>query len=584
MQEMLKVYSLDGQLLHERDISGLVNPLMLTAGERPELVEVASPGVEVVGALVRDGEGWTLVSRRGDLLVKSGPKSGPELQLTVGIACEFAGSVYRLEREGDVSGDVLVWRFDGAYAADPLEQGRNIVGSRPGCTTLEVNPAVLGSELCEVYPTAQGVDVVTVGEDAARLSVPKGTLFAVGMFQGMVLDAADAAKAMRGGNPFGWPARGTRQAILAAIVLLGLVGLGGMALEKELSRTRQQIRSRVGAEQVAYADVKASKAISDEDVLVYELAFYRSLGSVLGATRSRVTSDLIKRGQQLESSPAIRREVAFLKDVEAIQSAVLRGDWPQLGKILAAADRAMFTKCDGDTFFADAQEISEFITQALPRLMAEVSKPGSKGFASAGATLSRYFEDMKDNVFMSGEVIRRERDAAFARWEALSAYVPARDAYLKDVKESGQALLEAWAGFEDAFGSDDPATASLVADERKRIAEALLARAEKAQDVALIRLCDLGEAVGVDPKALAQWRKRADVARRALSRRYRELYGDYRMKAAVAPGAPETLAVLDRMVALGLPEDRFHEWALRELERVKATPSVDGKAKKEKGK
>ena len=93
MQEMLKVYSLDGQLLHERDISGLVNPLMLTAGERPELVEVASPGVEVVGALVRDGEGWTLVSRRGDLLVKSGPKSGPELQLTVGIACEFAGSV-----------------------------------------------------------------------------------------------------------------------------------------------------------------------------------------------------------------------------------------------------------------------------------------------------------------------------------------------------------------------------------------------------------------------------------------------------------------------------------------------------------
>lgn len=583
MQELLKVYSLDGQLLHERDISGQVNPLMLTAGDRPELVEVADPGVEVIGALVRDGDGWTLVSRKNDMLVTSGPKSGPELQLTVGIACEFAGVVYRLEREGAVSGDVLVWRFEGAYATDPLEQGRNIVGSRPGSTTLEVNPAVLGSELCEVYPTALGADIVTVGAEASRLSVPKGTLFAVGLFQGMVLDAADAAKAMKGGNPFGWPARGTRQALLAAIVFLGLVGLGGVFLEKELSKARLQIRSRVGAEQVAYANVAGRKAISDEDVLVYELAFYRSLPSVLVATSSRVATDLIKRGQQLESSPAIRKEVAFLKDVEAIQSAVSRGDWPQLGKILAAVDRAMFTKCDGDIFYADALEISEFITKALPRLMAEVSKPGSKDFASAGVTLSRYFKNMEDNIFMSGEVIRRERDAAFARWEALSAYVPARDAYLKDVKDTGQALLEAWIGVEDVFGGDDPATASLVADERKRISEALLARAEKAQDVALIKLCDLGEAVGVDPKALSQWRKRADVARRKLSRRYRELYGDYRMKAAVAPGAPDTLAILDKMVALGLPEDRFHEWALRELERVKAAPSVDGKAKKEKG-
>ena len=40
--------------------------------------------------------------------------------------------------------------------------------------------------------------------------------------------------------------------------------------------------------------------------------------------------------------------------------------------------------------------------------------------------------------------------------------------------------------------------------------------------------------------------------------------------AAVAPGAKDTLAVLDEMVALGLEDNPFHQWALREKERVVA--------------
>ena len=57
-------------------------------------------------------------------------------------------------------------------------------------------------------------------------------------------------------------------------------------------------------------------------------------------------------------------------------------------------------------------------------------------------------------------------------------------------------------------------------------------------------------------------------ARKALAKRYRDLYSDYRMRAAVAPDAAETLAVLDAMVALGLEDNPYHQWALREKERV----------------
>ena len=62
-----------------------------------------------------------------------------------------------------------------------------------------------------------------------------------------------------------------------------------------------------------------------------------------------------------------------------------------------------------------------------------------------------------------------------------------------------------------------------------------------------------------------------------LAARYRTLYSDYRMKSAVAPGAPETLAVLDEMIALGLAENTFHKWALREKERVTAPAKEESK-------
>ena len=95
--------------------------------------------------------------------------------------------------------------------------------------------------------------------------------------------------------------------------------------------------------------------------------------------------------------------------------------------------------------------------------------------------------------------------------------------------------------------------------------------------MSLIPLCTLGEVVGVDAAKLAVWRARAEKARKGLADRYRALYSDYRLRAAVAPVAPETLAVLDAMVALGLDDNPFHQWALREKERAAKPQKEDAK-------
>nr|MCR5839752.1 hypothetical protein [Kiritimatiellia bacterium] len=123
----------------------------------------------------------------------------------------------------------------------------------------------------------------------------------------------------------------------------------------------------------------------------------------------------------------------------------------------------------------------------------------------------------------------------------------------------------------------DAAFAPLVVRERKVLSDALKKRAATADDVALISLCDLGEAVGMEDSAIGDWRRRAEAARKELAVRYRTLYSDYRMKAAVAPAAPETLAVLDQMIKLGFVENPFHQWALREKERVSAPAKEESK-------
>ena len=577
MQEKLKIFSTNGEMLLERDLAGAVKPLMLLAGDAPQLVEAVPQGADVLGALVRDEDGWTLASAKDDMPVSSGPKTGTDFHLTAGVACALGPWVFRIEREGASTGSVLLWRVgSSAIAADPLIQGRNSIASAKD-GAYAVNPAVAGAELCSIFPTADGVDV-TAADSAQRLSVPFATLFAVGPFQGMALLAADAAAAVKSGSPFGWPARRTRTGLMAMLLLVGLTALVALSLVKERQSVDAMLAAKCGPELVSrtlYADDTKN---TDEDALVYQNSFFRALPLILKASRSPITRDLLQRGRQVvghvggmnakENEKLIADILRFLKDVDDIQDAAQKGDWVALKDKLAAADRAMFTRCDADMFYEDAQEIVDFVTVALPKFFVSASEIGAAGFKDTEKLIQNYFDALKDNLFMSGDIVRRERDNAEMRWNALAAYVPARELFLASPESVGADLRDAWADLVDVFDSEDAAFAPMLKHERERLTAAILKRADTAKSVTLIRLCELGEAVGVDNAKLAEWRKRAAEARKDISEQYREKYSDYRMRAAVAPGAKETLAVLDEMIALGLEDNSFHQWALREKVRV----------------
>ena len=144
--EKLKIFSASGEIALERDLADVKKPLMLLAGDEPQLVETVPQGADVIGALVRDEDGWTLASAKDDMPVSSGPKAGTDFHLTAGVACTLGPWVFRIEREGSDAGTVLLWRVgSSAIAADPLVQGRNQIASvKDG--GYAVNPAVASAE------------------------------------------------------------------------------------------------------------------------------------------------------------------------------------------------------------------------------------------------------------------------------------------------------------------------------------------------------------------------------------------------------------------------------------------------------
>lgn len=586
--ENLKIYGQDGKAVLERDLAEDKGPLMVLAGDVPRLVDVVEQGVEVIGALVRDEDGWVLASAKADLPVVSGSKRSPSSPLASGVSCSLGPWAFRLDTAVVAGGPVLLWRVgSGALAVERLVQGRNtVVVADDG--SIAVNPPVSGGDtLCEIFPTIDGVDVVTSGVNALRFSVERNVLFAVGRFQAMAMDAEDAAVAVKSGNPFSWPSRKIRSGLLFGVLVVAFVCLCAMFVTKQRRGVEAALAAKTGAVQTdRHRDVTGFE-FSDEDVMVYDNAFIRSLPMILKAESSPVTRDLITRGVQLmghiggadvgENEKNVAAQVRFLKDVDAIQLAVQKGDWDKLVALIAEVDKSMFVRFDADVFLSDAVEIANFVQVKLPEFFLSVSAAGSAGLAKTEKHVEACFDTLGDNLFLSGVVVRRERDAANARWTALSAYIPARDKFLNGDIAAISSLLDAWATFVEAFDEDDAAFAPLVVRERKVLSDALKKRAATADDVALISLCDLGEAVGMEDSAIGDWRRRAEAARKELAVRYRTLYSDYRMKAAVAPAAPETLAVLDQMIKLGFVENPFHQWALREKERVSAPAKEESK-------
>lgn len=582
MQEKLKIFSLEGSELLERDLSAETKPLVILAGEKPVIVDAVPPGADVLGALVRDEDGWTLASARSDVPVSSGPKKGADFHLTAGISCTLGPWLFRIEREGTATGTVLLWKVGSSgIVADPLIAGRNTVAkTRDG--SYAVNPAVPAEELCDIFLADDGIEVIPLGGDRHRIAVPMATLFSSGSFRAMAMTASDAAAAVKSGNPFAWPGRKTRAGFMAALLLCGLVCLAALSLVKEKSAVDAAAAARSGAEEFTRALTAASAAAdSNEDVLVYKSAFYKSLPLITGRERSPVTRDLISRGQQLaghlgadpssENAKNINRIVAFLKSVDAIQSSIGDGDWQALKTIVSGCDKEMFVRCDAGKFLGDARELADFVTVELPKFISSVSETGSKKADRLKSASGSAFGALKNNMFMSGEIMVRERAAYDERMQILLAYIARRDAFLGSDEAPDRELLNIWADFVSAFDPADESFAAMIGRERALLSDAVVKRASKVKPVALARLCEFASALGVDAAKLSQWSDKAAAARKEILARCRELYTEYRMRSTESQRAAGTLSVLDDIISLGLEDSTYYKWAVRERERLNET-------------
>ena len=209
--ETLHIYDRNGAEIATRNLQSVTGTLYLVASAAGvKIEETPAAGAEVLGALFRDEDGWNLASADPEKRVSCGSKSAADLALVPGAAVSFADARFLLERDTALAGDVLVWKSaDGDYAVEPLAAGRNVLAHDSVSGAVTVNPPLAGKELCELFATGDGLEViVSAGDDkGARLSVGRRTLFTVGDFRGMLLDADEAAKAMRTGNPFAWPSR-----------------------------------------------------------------------------------------------------------------------------------------------------------------------------------------------------------------------------------------------------------------------------------------------------------------------------------------------------------------------------------------
>ena len=582
--EILHIYGPDGSELPSEDLSTRTKSILICRdGSRLALSEAAAAGAEVVAALVRNEDGWALASSKPDVMVTSGPKSAPDMQLLPGLVCGIAGYSFRLERDKATSGCMLLWRYDRSkIVADGVIAGRNIVAENAADGRPCVNPALAGDTLFEFFPAADGIDVVTgAGEKRTRQSISARTLFAVGGFEAMYLSSEDAAAAMKSPSPFSWPSRKPRRwLLLGLLALFGLCALVGMSYMRHQALLRQLAIPRC-AQQVApmYGHVSYEDA-SDRET-IFELHFYRSLPLILGADPSPIADDLIRAGQlpQFTNNVTAARRVRFLQDVKKIQLLVRSGRWDELRAALDGLDREMFTLSDAQDFHHDAVELLNLVNVVQPTRVCQLLE-GKITVEEADRSGAAMFANLQtNNLFMTGATLKRERARSAERRSVILAFLEKRrrfdekgdNAEITEIAE----LTDAFCALRDqltdsAFASALDSTVKTLQDAVRRGTDALMKlKPDAVNDLRVARLsalADLGGQLGIPEAEIAAWRTRAKDATGRLALRYQQSYQLYRLK--IGSDRDLALKTLEEMIAIGFTESPYYRWALREKERV----------------
>lgn len=582
--EDLKIFDESGATLLSRTLTEERGPLLvLRTGDGVELSASAAEGAEVLGALVRDEDGWTLASADASALVSCGGKGAGSLPLVPGSACLLGGFVFRVESNASSSGNVLLWRVGKSpVAAEPVMAGRNLVAAdslRGGVLT--VNPSLAGVVLFEFYPTLDGLDLVM--PSGGRMSVERRICFAVGSFQGVLLSAEEAAAALKSGDPFGYPSRRVRRRLMAALLGAGLVCLGATYLTRQaghLEKLAEEPHGAVCVKGGAATDLKAYFG----DEYIYMLAFYRDLPLVLGPKPSPVAADLVKRAASFKDNARVQRAARFLRDVTEIQQLILARRWNDLAESLKKVDAEMFVIADATRFLDDAREVVTCADVLLPQSAVRFCSAGSEERKALEAKVANALSDMEDNRFVKSVEMRAWLRQISEESEALKTFLRTRDRAFaaKEVTAADvQSLRQDLGALDAVFGGTVPELREAIGKSLEEFATSaltdLLARFRTVKDYdralsAVGPLCDLAADVGAPSERLASWRRRAFEISRLVEAHLQDCYQRYRLRGADNPVAARQ--ALDEILAVGDPTNKFYDWARKERDRL------DGEVKK----
>ena len=592
MQEILHIYSDSGRELVERDLAA-AGPSLLV-GERAKddlvLVDTAAADTNVLAALVRNEDGWLLATADEERPVVAGSQKSSDAQLSAGLPCRIGGYVFRIERDTAETGDVLVWRVSGegsAVAVDPILGGRNVVATCRGRSRPEVNPAVVDRPIFEFFPTDDALEVSTSRNAADQLTVPRNHLFSVGNVEAMMMTAADAGRAVKSGNPFAWPSRGLRLRLGAAALCVALVALIAFGYHRDAARYRHLCSLPHGATEVAAPAAGAHSPVRDE-VVSYDISFYRQMPLVLTARPNPVTADLIQRGRQLTNEVGVAEKVAFLETVTAIQRAVQGARWDDLRTALSSADEKMFGECDADRFLADARTFSAIVTEDLPRQLADGSVYGKrKSFEQSRRNVGSLLAKLDGNVFLTTKLLAQQRNAVLGYFSSLAAYIDARDRVVESLAgnpptltaDDLRRLSDAYADILNELPLDEPTLGGMAKREAVLIRSiayrgeefvAAHAKTDEADAVTVLLepLANLAERSGVETKVAESWRTRAKASRRRLNARCRQLLTSYRLQ--LTRDRAEAERALADILRMSEPASSYHRWAERERQRLTA--------------
>lgn len=182
-------------------------------------------------------------------------------------------------------------------------------------------------------------------------------------------------------------------------------------ISRRVATIDRLVAQKRGPELVERRLVGDAELSVDEDAIVFESTFIRTIPFVVKSGRSALTGNLMRHGRQIldhlgehgakDIREMLEDRIALLAAIDAIQAAAHKGDWNALKHTLAAIDCSKFTSCDAEAFYDDAKEVADFATDVLPKFFVAVADSGAVAPEDEGARLNKYFDSMKDNIISS---------------------------------------------------------------------------------------------------------------------------------------------------------------------------------------